>query len=192
VTETDKRILDAATDLLLSSGSDAVTMRRVAAVVGVTPMALYRYFPGREALLRRLADDQFQAVARRWGREPLPGDPTESGHAIVDLFVDLALDNPGLFAFLFIEKRPGARRFPGDFADDASPTFALMRGFIAKSVEEGVIRPMEPWQLALTVTALIHGMTQLYVNQRVDVSPEEFRRLCHQSMELLLNGILEK
>lgn len=188
--DTSQRIVAAATDLLLTAGSEAVTMRQVASMVGVTPMALYRHFPGREALLARLAADQFAALAARWRDVHLPPAPEEMAHGIVDLFADLALDRPGLFTFLFIEQRPDARRFPDDFATDASPTFGLVRGFITTAIADGTMRPVEPWQIALTVTALIHGMTQLYLNQRIAVDAAEFRRLCHQSMQMLLNGLL--
>lgn len=49
-------IIAAALDITRSQGLDAVTMRAVAASVGVTPMALYRHVADREELVRLTAD----------------------------------------------------------------------------------------------------------------------------------------
>ncbi len=48
---TAQRIAQAALDLLESEGPEAVSMRRVAEAVGITPMAIYHHFPNRGALL---------------------------------------------------------------------------------------------------------------------------------------------
>ena len=51
-----RRIAVASRRLLDKEGVDAVTMRRVALAVGLTPMAIYRHYHDREALLNALAD----------------------------------------------------------------------------------------------------------------------------------------
>ena len=53
---TVQRIATAARRLLDKEGADAVTMRRVASAVGITPMAVYRHYPNRAGLLNALAD----------------------------------------------------------------------------------------------------------------------------------------
>ena len=63
---TAEKILRAAHKLFDREGDEALTMRRVADAVGITPMAIYRHFPNREALLKRLSDDCFNAVAKEW------------------------------------------------------------------------------------------------------------------------------
>src|SRR5690242_20844373 len=63
---TSDKILRAALKLFERGGAEAVSMRRIADAVGITPMAIYRHFPNREALLKRLSDDSFQAIAHEW------------------------------------------------------------------------------------------------------------------------------
>ena len=50
---TEDKIAAAARRLLDKEGAEAVTMRRVAGAVGITPMAIYRHFPDRAGLLRQ-------------------------------------------------------------------------------------------------------------------------------------------
>ncbi|HEX2583605.1 MAG TPA: helix-turn-helix domain-containing protein, partial [Steroidobacteraceae bacterium] len=54
-----QKIIQAASRLLEKEGVEAVTMRGVAQLVGVTPMALYRHYADRAVLLNALADDGF-------------------------------------------------------------------------------------------------------------------------------------
>lgn len=50
------RILDAASALLSDEGARVFSMRRLAARLGVTPMALYKWFDSRDALLSALTE----------------------------------------------------------------------------------------------------------------------------------------
>lgn len=55
------RILDTAAELIEVDGAAAFSMRRLATVLGVTPMALYKWFDDRDALLDALGDRTFDA-----------------------------------------------------------------------------------------------------------------------------------
>lgn len=190
MSSTRERVLAAAKEMVIADGSAAVSMRKIGAVVGVTPMAVYRHFPNREALLEAVAVECFTELARRWSTVTFPTDMLAGSQLIVDLFVDVALESPGLFSLLFIEKRSGARRFPDDFATSGqSPTFDLLGRHVTEAIADGRLRPIEHWRIALAYTALIHGMTQLYLNGRMNLSGPQFRQLCHDTTELLVNGL---
>ncbi|WP_024755218.1 TetR/AcrR family transcriptional regulator C-terminal domain-containing protein [Streptomyces exfoliatus] len=51
-----KRLVDAALELADTEGLNALTMRRVATVLGVSTMTLYRHVPGKAELVRLMAD----------------------------------------------------------------------------------------------------------------------------------------
>ncbi|WP_082589648.1 TetR/AcrR family transcriptional regulator [Agromyces sp. Soil535] len=53
---THAEILDAAFDLLETKGFAAVSVRRLAGALGVTPTALYTYYPSKNALLRGMVE----------------------------------------------------------------------------------------------------------------------------------------
>jgi AcrR family transcriptional regulator len=76
---TADRIAAEASAILRAEGADAVSMRRVASAVGITPMAIYRHFPNREALLRAVA-------ARGWATfaGPHPEQPSRPCQRHVD------------------------------------------------------------------------------------------------------------
>ncbi|WP_370968664.1 TetR/AcrR family transcriptional regulator [Amycolatopsis sp. cg9] len=73
-TLSEQVILDAALALLAERGSDAVSVRGIAARVGVAPNAVYTYFPDKAAVVRGLAEhllgrvnhDRFTDPAQPW------------------------------------------------------------------------------------------------------------------------------
>lgn len=58
------QVVDAATSLADAGGLDAVTMRRVAASLGVVPMTLYTYLPGKAELLDLMLDAAYLRMPR--------------------------------------------------------------------------------------------------------------------------------
>lgn len=79
------RIRDAATALIARHGYEAVSMRQLAAAVGVQPAALYRYFPTKEDLLFSLMRDHMEALIAAWGEaRPSSADPAARLAAFVD------------------------------------------------------------------------------------------------------------
>lgn len=57
-----ERILDAATALLREDGAGAFSMRRLAARLDVTPMAIYKWFDNRDALLTALTEQALEGA----------------------------------------------------------------------------------------------------------------------------------
>lgn len=65
------RILQVAGELVRGDGAPALSMRTLGARLGVTPMAIYRHYAGRDELLVALLDEEFARVA--WPELPEPG-----------------------------------------------------------------------------------------------------------------------
>jgi len=186
---TAEKILRAAHKLFDREGVDAVTMRRVAETVGITPMAIYRHFPNREALLKRISDDGFQSVADSWHELSLRGDIVKRLHATQMLYLDYALAHPHLFDHAFSVRRDDARRFPEDFRARLSPTLNVVADTLAEGMREGVLREDDPWDVAMTLWAHTHGLIALYRAGRFSYDEKQFRAFYRASIGRLLDGI---
>jgi AcrR family transcriptional regulator len=74
--KTEAAIRDAAASLIARHGYDAVSMRQLAAQVGVQAPALYRYFPTKEELLYTLMDGHMRGLLASWASaRPAQPDP---------------------------------------------------------------------------------------------------------------------
>jgi len=186
--DTTEKILEATGELLDREGADAVSMRRVAAAVGITAMAVYRHFLNREGLLNAVADAGFAELTRRLAAVRR-GDVVETLRAVLDTHLDFAMEKPRLFELMFLSLRPGARQFPGDFHAGASPTANVAVELIEEGMRRGVLRPGDAWEITLETGALLQGMVMLYLGGRIGMTAEEFRALCHRSLRRYFDGI---
>jgi AcrR family transcriptional regulator len=95
-------ILTTARLLLEKGGPEAISVREIARQVGVTPPAIYRYFPNldalsgalREALMGELCDAMESARDRVAGL-----GPADRAHAMAKGFRDWAIGHPVSFRF---------------------------------------------------------------------------------------------
>ena len=186
---TSVKIAAAAEVLLHRHGTDAVTMRRVAKTVGITPMALYRHFADRDGLLNALADHGFEELTGRLASTKLPEDPEKQLMAILDVFLDFGLERPRMFELMFLRPREGARQFPGDFRAGRSPTASFSAAALEAGMEQGIFRKDDVWEITLETGALLEGMVMLYFGRRIRTPAEEFRALCHRSFRRYIHGI---
>jgi TetR/AcrR family transcriptional regulator, tetracycline repressor protein len=66
-----RQVLDAAHALAVEEGLEALTMRALAARLGVVPNAVYKWIPNKAALLDALVDDTLTVVSEPAGTTPL-------------------------------------------------------------------------------------------------------------------------
>lgn len=188
--DTARSILVSARRLLDEGGASAVSMRKVAELVGVTAMAIYRHFPDREALLNALADQGFAELSSAVLTRVPPGPVMDRMETALEIHLDFALGHPHLFELMFLAKRPGARQFPHDFAAGSSPTANLFADILRQGIAEGLYRPGEDiWEITFETGALLQGLVMLYLGGRIDLDAEGFRALVRRSMRRYVDGI---
>lgn len=164
-------------------------MRRVASAVGITPMAIYRHYADRSALLNALADAGFRELAARLTNVRASGSIDECLVRMAEVYLNHALENPQLFALMFLERRPGARRFPRDFKKGHSPTANLMEQVVREGMERRELRKDDPWEITFEMGALSHGLIMLYLGGRLSPSAARFRAFYRRSFRRYLRGL---
>ena len=190
MTATTREKIDAAARRLLDEeGASAVTMRRVAEPIGITPMAIYRHYPNRAALLNALVDAGFSELAASLASKRFSGSAEERLLKMMDVYLDFSIRSPRLFALMFLEKREGARRFPEDFMAGRSPTANLVAEVVAEGMKRGEFRKDDALEIVFGLGALAHGFTLLYLGGRIDATPARFRALYRRAFRRFIDGL---
>jgi AcrR family transcriptional regulator len=189
VSLTAQKIAIAARRLLDREGVEAVTIRRVANAVGITPMAVYRHYLDRAGLLNALANRGFEELASRLATKRSSADIEGRLTKMADIYLEHALENPRLFELMFLQPREGARRFPRDFRLGNSPTASLLEEVIREGMESGHLRKDDTWEIVFEMGALSHGLITLYLGGRIGVSPARFRDFYRRSFRRYIRGI---
>jgi AcrR family transcriptional regulator len=186
---TEERIAETALELLEAGGEDGVSMRRVAAAVGITPMAIYHHFADRRALLNFVVDREFTKYSESLQATPRRGTYESQILTCMDAYIDYAFAHPRIFDYVFAEPRPGARRFPEDFRARRSPTLNPVADLLQKAMEAGYLKQDDVWELAMEFWAHTHGYISLYRGGRFDLPEKEFRALVRRSIRRMIHGL---
>ena len=186
---TAERIYRTARRLFEKHGADAVSMRRVGDAVGVSAMAIYRHFPNREALLKRISDDSFAEIAQHWESHAGRGAPLKRLLKLQELYLDFALAQPNVFDYAFSVRRDDARRFPEDFRARRSPTLNVLADTVDECMRAGLLRKDDVWDVAMTLWAHTHGLVALYRAGRFSYDETRFRSFYLASIRRLLDGL---
>jgi AcrR family transcriptional regulator len=154
-------------ELVEAGGPDAVTIRGVARLAGVSHTAPLHHFADRETLLRAVAERGFELLLERLeaglGAER-PG-PAAELRAYGVAYVEHAAAHPGLFRLMF----DGFDCPPGEEA------WHRLVAMCAAAIEAGQLAtPADPERLAFLVWGLVHGLGGLVSAGRGQDAGEPF------------------
>ncbi|WP_322403504.1 TetR/AcrR family transcriptional regulator [Massilia luteola] len=177
---TKERILAIAISELEAHGLDGLSLRAVGQKAGITPMAVYRHFADKAALLQAVgahALDRWQRRVQALGDLPLPA----GFEAIATAFVDFALDEPALFDAAFVLKTRAERIYPDDFEAGRSPVIGGFAQRLAEGQAAGLVRAGPPLELAMATWGVLQGLVALHRSGRFNLSRPAFTALCLRS-----------
>jgi AcrR family transcriptional regulator len=150
--------VEAGIRLVEEAGPDAVTIRGVARIAGVSHTAPLHHFRDREDLLDAVADRGFDLLVERLDASLAPGaTPTAALRAYGRAYVDHAVTHRGLFALMF---RPAA-----EMQGEAS--YRRLIGLCAASQAAGELPGIDPYRLALVLWSSVHGLAALYATSNL-------------------------
>ena len=95
-------IIDAARDLFVAKGVDAVTMREIAKRIGYSATSIYLHFADKDALLKAICDTDFLALATSQKNIMQIADPVERMYALGRGYAAFALTHPNHYRLMFM------------------------------------------------------------------------------------------
>jgi AcrR family transcriptional regulator len=150
-------IVAEAVALVRELGIEALSMRALAARMGVTAPAFYAHFSGRDDLLRACAQIGYDELATRF-RATETDSPLGLVWASSRSYVHYALDEPELFSIMFLY-RPGAIDIGVDNEHGgASTVFDRMIDNLAAGTAAGELAGGDPLERGLALWAAVHGV----------------------------------
>lgn len=191
-----QRILDAARELFVAQGVDAVTMREIAKRLGCSATALYLHFRDKEALIRELCDTDFLALAEDLKSIGQVADPLERLNLLGVGYARFALTHPNHYRLMFMTPQLACKVENSDIehGNAEQDAYAFLQQMVAGAHAAGCFRPelTDPELIAQTLWAGIHGVCALEITLRsgnwLDWRPFEQRLELMQAS--LMRGML--
>jgi AcrR family transcriptional regulator len=164
-------IFGAARKLFDREGEAGLSMRRIADAVGVTPMALYKHYADKDAILNALMLDGFAAWEARVLKIEEPS-PVIWLERLGEAFLDFALKEPRRYEAAFLLRASQARQYPRDFEEGRSPVMSRAHERIEEARARGELRGATPVEIGLAFSALSQGLVSMYQAGRFASEPE--------------------
>lgn len=183
------QILQAAIDAFERDGDAGLSMRKIAAAVGLTPMALYRHFADKQALMDAITLHGLDIWTRRLERV-VAADPLRWLALAGEAFMDFAIDQPRLYQAAFLFRAQSARRFPDDFVARRSPPVSMIFDHIEAAKRAGLLGEAPTPEIGLSIWAMAQGMVELYRAGRFVDGEDAFRTLFRAAMARCLASFL--
>ena len=176
--------VDAGIRLVEEDGPNAVTIRGVARMTGVSHTAPLHHFRDRAELMHEIAERGFDLLLERLAREARPGaGPLEALRTYGIVYVLQAVDHPGLFGVMFAP------------CDDPPGEAAYRRlvDLCAAAQTAGELPGDDPLRLALLVWSTVHGLAALYGHLGLDSGmsgqPTDARVAAERTLDDLLAAL---
>jgi AcrR family transcriptional regulator len=152
-------VLDEAAAVIRDRGASELSLRELAATIGVTHGAPRRYFPNRQELLDAVAVDGFARLGTRLrdAVEAAPA-PQEQVRGIARAYLDFAVSEANLAEVMFAHKHGADGQAVGE---SAAAAFAPMLDTFRRGRADGVLPDRDPERAALVFLATLQGLAGL-------------------------------
>ncbi len=187
VGEFREKLVDAAERLFGQHGLEAVTMRQLAAELGVSPMTPYRYFADKDAILAAVRARAFNRHAEALERALQRGaTPLERANSVGQAYLRFALAHPEAYKLMFEVKQPNEAAHP-ELVEAAARSRATMTAHLKAMIEGGVVRG-DPDLIGHMFWSALHGAIQLQLAGMLS-PPFDAERLAGELMRTLWLGL---
>lgn len=179
-----ERLCDVAERLFAEKGPEAVTMRQLAAELGVSPMTPYRYFQDKEDILAAVRTSGFNRFAEALERayDSVEGARAK-GAAVGEAYINFAFEHPQAYKAMFDMNQPHEENYP-ELVEAAKRSRRTMTGYVVTLEAEGVLAG-DPDEIGQMFWAATHGCIVLELSGKI---PAGTARRLHRH----LSGVLAK
>jgi AcrR family transcriptional regulator len=191
------KILDAARELFVTHGYDAVTMRKIAGKIEYSPTALYLHFEDKDTLIRALCENDFLAFAGAFAEVMTLEDPIDRIARAADVYCSFALQCPNQYRLMFMTPPPGVSEKLASRLDKTNPeqnAYEFLRMNVADAMRAGRLRPelTDVELVAQTLWAGVHGIVSLHIAKQGEdwVTFRDPRHAIAAMRDALMRGLL--
>jgi len=191
-------ILDAARELFVERGIEAVTMREIAKRIGYSPTAIYLHFKDKEALIHELCDTDFLALAQDLQAIEQISDPIERLRLLGLGYVQFAVTHPNHYRLMFMtpQVKHGAEDSSIEAGNPEQDAYAHLRVMVTAAHGANCFRPEldDPDLIAQTLWSGLHGVCSLEIAKKNDcwVEWRDFEARVKLMQAVLMRGLLRE
>ena len=185
--QTRRAILDQASQLLATSGPEALTMRRLSQCIGASTIVLYTHFRDKQAILDELYVEGFERLRADLAQVTPGDDPLQHVMDLGRAYRRSAVDNPTYYQIMFSRCVPGFDPSPQS-RELSKQSFLILARAVQRCMDAGVAPPGDAAQVAHTLWGTLHGLISLELFGYMPTAISGEARLEH-ALQIMRDGL---
>ena len=176
-------ILDAALEIGLNEGFEAVSIRKIIGKMNYSTGVVYHYFKDRQEII-----DAIEAAETDWLSVEIRRLITDDMDAVTNMAtafhrsMQLAMEEPEKYNLIVLHKY--SRKNPS-----STPWLNYLAQNLQNDMQAGKLRTLDPKKAAFAIWSSFLGFN-LMVSRQAGITPDEAQLLFDMQMEIILKGIL--
>jgi AcrR family transcriptional regulator len=189
-------ILNAAVELMVEQGTQALSIRKIAEKIEYAPSTIYLYFQDKNEIVATICADVFEQL-----RDSLVeitsgvADPVEGLRRGLRCYIDFGIAHRNHYLITFCSPLPVLPpEYPIKANEAGNQCFGVLLGAVQVCMEAGRIPQGDALALSESIWMQIHGVTSLLITHYCDHdpgfqwSPQEV--LIETTLDTILRGVL--
>jgi AcrR family transcriptional regulator len=157
------RLVEGAIRLVDEHGADGLQVRKLAAAVGTSTMAVYTYFSGMPGILSAVRAEGYRRLSTAVSAVRHTDDPVADLVTGALAYRQTAVDGPHVFALAFARATPDAVGLDGErsAAEEGRVAFGVLRTLVRREIDAGRFPAIDARSAATQLWTAHHGVVML-------------------------------
>lgn len=193
-----EEIIRTSLDFIGQKGYESISLREIAAKIGVAHTAIYHHYKNKNDLLADIAANEFEnlvaSVKKRNARSNERSFERLFNYG--NMYVEYSLENPNLFK-LMLGKQPFELSEYPRLVALAAEALSYLVEIVKECQDDGIVKKGDPLKISLGIWSMSHGLAMLFIDNRIDTLSiygfkKDFstREITEYIFDVLKNGLL--
>ncbi len=193
--ELKRKILDAATEIIVKEGYENLSIRKIAQTIEYSPGNIYHYFKNKAEIISFIVDEGYKKILQSQSRMKIDLiNPEKSLVESLKDYINLQMDQPNSFRAILLNDIEGTGEKIGVLEEGISKkrkTFEVMIQVLDLCVQKGIFRPVPLELTAQIIWCATHGLiTRLILEKNIPDGQKE--NLINRHFDVLLKGLMNQ
>ena len=183
-------LLNVASEMIKESGIKEVSLRKLAARVGVSRTAPYHHFKDKNALLCGIAETGFQQLnnINKIGFKDTKLSKHEHFSRFIHDYIQFANNNPDLYELMFGRTIWKDKSSTQELRDSAYPCFQFQVSMIEEWQKQGLLNVDDnPLRASQVLWGTVHGIAKLFIDG-IYTDNSKIEEICDYAVNMFLSN----
>ena len=188
-----KKIIDAASGILVKDGYENLSIRKIASVIEYSPGIIYHYFKDKAEIVACIVEEQYGSILKKMSE--ISVDVENPENTIINglrCYIELMLDSPEQFRAILMNDIEAIQENVNMLEEGISKKRKSIEDLcklVSLGIEKGKFREMDVELTAQIIWTSTHGLVSRLVLEK-NIPKEQKDKLINHHFKMLINGLL--